>query len=397
MFSRKAYFTITTKFLILFINFALVVFTTQIWGSEGRGIIAMVIADISIITIFSNIFCGSTIAYHAPRLSRNQLFTTAITGAILISTSGAFLFSFITGFEYFVPLIFISLILSLTAAIISYLLGKSEISKYNLVSLFGPLSIAIAILLLYFVLNKTTLTTYFLAYCLGSGTVLIAAIIWLFKKEPFKWSGMNLISIKKVLNYGVSHEINTLLQFLNYRISYYFVIKLLGIKQLGVFSIAVSISEAFWIISRGLSAIHFSNVINSDNSDDNRLETVSYVKQSFWVSLLLIGIAVLIPDSVYKFVFGFDFAETRILIIYLIPGIIAIAVSNLYDQYFSGTGNLKILTVKYSIGLALTIISLPLLIKHLDLKGVCISIDISYLLSSIFIWYMFKKSGRSHE
>jgi O-antigen/teichoic acid export membrane protein len=395
MLSRNTYITITTKFLILLINFGLVIFTTQIWGSEGRGEIAMVIADISIITIFSNIFCGSTIAYHAPKLNRNLLLTIAQIGAILVSLSGAIVFSYITGFDYFLPLLLISLLLSLTVAIMSYLLGKNKISNYNLLGLAGPLSIGIALLFLYFILKKTSVSTYFSAYYLGTGLILIIAMIGLINKEPFTWPGLNFIEIKNVLSYGVTNEINSFLQFLNYRISYYFIIKMLGLSQLGVFSIAVSVSEAFWVISRSLSAIHFSNVINSKNPEKNRDETIRYVKQSFWISLVLISISVIIPGDVYRFIFGHDFANTRTLIIYLIPGIIAIAVSNIYDQYFSGTGRLKVLTIKYSIGLILTLCLLPFLIARMGLKGVCIAIDISYIISSVFIWYMFTKSGHS--
>ena len=85
MLSKNTTFTIGSKFIILLANFALVVFSTQRWGSEGRGEIALVIANISIITIFSNIFCGSTIAYHAPRLQRDFLLAVSLAGAIIIS------------------------------------------------------------------------------------------------------------------------------------------------------------------------------------------------------------------------------------------------------------------------------------------------------------------------
>ncbi|HKK42864.1 MAG TPA: polysaccharide biosynthesis C-terminal domain-containing protein [Bacteroidales bacterium] len=382
---------------MLLTNFAVVVFTTHVWGSEGRGIIAMVIADVSIITIFSNIFCGSTIAFHSPKLTRDQLFTIAAPGAILVSSAGTIVFSFISGFHYFVPLLLISLILSLKAAIISYLLGKNKINNYNTLSLAGPVLIAITIVVLYYLLGKRTVDTYFTALYLASGLVLTAATILLFIKEPFTRPVINLSHVKDVLGYGSVNELNTLLQFLNYRISYYFIIKLLGIKQLGIFSIAVAVSEAFWIISRSLSAIHFSNVINADNHETTRKDTVSYVKQSFWISLFLTVFAILVPGPVYKFIFGHDFSQTRTLILYLIPGIIAIAVSNIYDQYFSGTGKLKILTIEYSIGLILTIILLPVLITNLKLKGACISIDIAYLASSLFIFFMFRKSGSQHK
>jgi hypothetical protein len=51
MISKNTTFTIGSKFIILLANFALVVFTTQRWGSEGRGEIALVFANISLTKI----------------------------------------------------------------------------------------------------------------------------------------------------------------------------------------------------------------------------------------------------------------------------------------------------------------------------------------------------------
>jgi len=80
MLSKNTTLTIIAKFVILLANFALVVFTTRMWGSEGRGEIALVLANITIITIFSNVFCGSTVAYHASRVQRETLLTLSFTG-----------------------------------------------------------------------------------------------------------------------------------------------------------------------------------------------------------------------------------------------------------------------------------------------------------------------------
>jgi hypothetical protein len=84
MLSKNTTFTIGSKFIILFANFLIVVITTQILGSAGRGEIALIIANISVITILNNILCGSTIAFHAPKLPRDFLLTTSLAGAVVL-------------------------------------------------------------------------------------------------------------------------------------------------------------------------------------------------------------------------------------------------------------------------------------------------------------------------
>jgi len=397
MLSRNTSLTIITKFIILLANFGLVVFTTRTWGSDGRGEIALVLANISIISIFSNIFCGSTIAYHAPVLQRNLLISTSFSGAFVISLSGAIIFSLVFGSGYFLPLFLISLLMSLTTAISTYWLGKNNIKNYNLLTLLNPLLILAALLILYFIFKKTALNTIYPAYYAGIGIVLLFGIAGLAEKETFRAFKIGSSEIISIMRYGVSNEFNYLIQFLNYRLSYYFIARMLGLSQLGVFSIVVSVSEAVWIISRSMSAIHFSNVINSDDQLKSRHETIVFVKQSFLISSLVLALSAFIPQSVYQFVFGNEFGIVRTLIIYLLPGILAISVSNLFGHYFAGKGKLNVVRNKSLIGLIATLILLPLLIRKYQLTGVCITLNISYILSSLYLWLSFRKEGKSGD
>lgn len=391
MLSGNTKLTILTKFIILLANFGLVVFTTRIWGSDGRGEIALVIANVSIITIFSNIFCGSTIAYHTPRIQRNMLLGLSLAGALVISFSGALIFSLLFGFRYFLPLYLIAFLLSLTTSASSHWLGSNKIKHYNLISLLNPLLILTFLLVFYSVFGITSLNVVYLAYYSGICIALIVSIIILARQESFKMPELSFPAAKSVLKYGINNEFNYLIQFLSYRISYYFIAALMGIAELGVFSVAIAVSEAVWIISRSMSAIHFANVINSADRIKMRHETVSLAKQSLLISSMIMIIPILLPEQVYRFVFGEEFGSVRILILYLFPGIVAISASNLFGHYFAGTGKLKILTKKSLIGLVSTIILLPLLIKKYQLAGVCISLNISYILSSLYLWLKFRK------
>lgn len=397
MLSRNTIITIATKSSILLLNFALVVFTTHLWGSAGRGEIALVIANISIINLLSNIFCGSTISFHAPRFGLNFLMIVSFSGALLISLSGAAVFSIILEYRYFIYLFFISLFLSLTSSISSYWLGRSNFMTYNLLTLLLPLLILVPLTMIYFIFHKTSLNTYFNAYLAGSGLLLIIGIITLSNTRPFNFHDINISGIRSIIIYGGKNEINSLIQFITYRLSYFFIAKYLGLIQLGIFSVAVAISEAFWVISRSMSAIHYSNVLNSKDNLKSRKETKLLVKQSFFITMVLLCVSMLIPESIYRFIFGKEFGEIKSFIFYIIPGIISVAVSNIYDQYFSGTGDLLAIRYRSLIGLGLITILMPLLINKYQLTGICISINVSYILSAIYIWIKFKNETKLDE
>ncbi len=395
MMSRDTILTILSKGLTLLVNFFIVVFTARIWGSEGRGEIALVIANVSVITIFGNIFCGSTVAYNAPFRQRELLLTISLAGAILTSAAGAAVFSLFFRNDYFTPLFLISFLVSINSAIAVYWLGKKDITKYNLLSLLGPCLILCFLILLYYVFGKTNLDTYFKAYYIGYGTLLFLAAASLAGERSFTKPDFMHGSLKGILSYGIKNEFNNLLQFLNYRLSYYFVAFLLGLNELGIFAIAVSIAEAVWIISRSMSAVHFSHVINSEDKTRSVDEAILYAGQSFLISIIILFFAFILPETLYSQIFGAEFSGLKKIIIYLAPGIIAIAVSNIFDHYFSGRGKLNLLMNRSFIGLAVTLLALPLMLKKFQLTGACMAVDLSYIFSSLYLWIMFRKEIRT--
>jgi O-antigen/teichoic acid export membrane protein len=394
MLSKNSTITTGSKFIILLANFLIVVVTTQILGSSGRGEIALIIANISLITILNSILCGSTIAFHSPKMSRDLLLLISLAGAVVFSLSGSVIFSLIFSFKYFLPLFGISMLTSLSNSMSMYWLGKNNFKWYNILTIINPVLVLIYLLFMFFILRLQTIEDCFSAYYFGLGTAFIVGFSGLARIEKFRWPHFGFSDFKELFSYGFNNELNYFIQFLNYRLSYFFIAEYLGLSQLGVFSIVVSIAEAVWVFSKSISAVHFSNVINSPDQLSSHSATTVFSRQSFWISLLLLGLGVVIPRSFYQFVFGSEFGNVKTFILYLIPGVIAIAVSNLYGHYFAGIGKLGVLRNKSLIGLGATLILLPLLITKYQLTGVCITLNVSYLLSSLYLYFSFRKERK---
>ena len=236
-----------------------------------------------------------------------------------------------------------------------------------------------------------------MAYYLGYGILFVTGIVMMAAEQPFQKPVVSFLLYKRNISYGISNEFNYLLQFLNYRLSYYFIVSILGLAQLGIFSVAVAITEAVWITSRSMSAVHFSNVINSDDQLKNRNEASAFARQSFIISNILLAAAIIVPDNIYLMIFGEEFSGIKKFILYMSPGIVAIAVSNLYGHYFAGEGQLNILRNKSLIGLAISLVMLPVLVKRYQLIGACISLDVSYILSSLYLWIQFRREKKYTE
>jgi O-antigen/teichoic acid export membrane protein len=205
---------------------------------------------------------------------------------------------------------------------------------------------------------------------------------------------LNISDAKKIFHYGVKSETSYFFQFLNYRASYFFISAWLGLGSLGLFSVAIALTEAIWIISKSISSVHYSNIINTDDPVQRIKLTEKAALNSFLFSFAAIIIIYFIPEDIFTYAFGKDFTGIKPLIVYMFPGVIAIAVSNIYGHYFSGIGKMNILIIKSLLGLILTIAFIFILLKKYELTGACIILNISYITSSLYLYFMFRKEKK---
>ena len=130
--------TILSKSLILLLNFAVVVMTTQLWGADGRGAVDIFVADLSLISIFANVFTGSSVSFFFSRLGTSKLATAAYLWSFVVATAGALvLMAF--GRLTEAPFLFAAAsLMGLIAFHNSLFVGDQKIGYYNLLTPGGP-------------------------------------------------------------------------------------------------------------------------------------------------------------------------------------------------------------------------------------------------------------------
>ena len=124
------------------------------------------------------------------------------------------------------------------------------------------------------------------------------------------------------------------------------------------------------------------------------MQTKISMKMSFYLTLFLIIIILLIPSTIYPLVFGKDFMNVKLIITILSPGILAIAISNILGFYFAGIHQLRILTLKSLIGLLFTVLVSFYAIPKWGIVAACVISSLSYCLSSIYLFWKFYQTTR---
>ncbi len=244
------------------------------------------------------------------------------------------------------------------------------------------------IIIVYFI-KITSVNAYFIAQISCFTLLFVTSAMQLTKKATFKGVSLSKNTGFQLFNYGWKIQLSTFLQFLNSRLSFYFLEYFKGIVSVGIFSVGIAFSEAVWTVSRSLSVMLYSDVVNSTDSNSAIERTKISLRISFLVTLLFLFIMLMIPAEWYARIFGKDFGQTKEIILWLSPGILAIAVSNIIGYYFAGINKLRILNVKSMAGVIFTIISSFYLVPKWGIRGACIINSASYCISSGVLFWRF--------
>ena len=138
-----------------------------------------------------------------------------------------------------------------------------------------------------------------------------------------------------------------------------------------IFSIGVSLSEIVWKLSGSISTVQYSQLLSQNKNHEARRVTTKIAWLCCGVTLLFLLIAFMIPAPIYGWFFGDEFAEAKSILMFLSPGVLAVAISNVWGHYFSAFGELKILILKSFSGVVVAFVLSLVLVPMLGVEGAC--------------------------
>jgi O-antigen/teichoic acid export membrane protein len=383
--------TLFTKILSAVFSLAIVMLTTHVFGPEGRGEISLISADLTIVLLFSQILGGSSLVYLYSRESPFLLLLSAIVWAIISPLIVLPIMNALGWIEhdYFIHLIFLSLLMGVSSCFQVLVLGAEKIMAYNVLNLMITLIAFFSLAAFFFIFQCTTPFYYVISLYISYSISLMAGAVasqHLLKETSFKGIGQ---TVKRAFQRGATVQFSNIVQFFNYRLSLFFLNQ--HMASLGIFSISLVLAEAVWLIGNSISLVHFSHVSNEKNKDHSQRQAFLFAKISFWATLACVLILALSPSYVYSFVFGVRFGAVKLATLALCPGILAIGFGMVFSHYFAGTGRFKINNMAAVFGLIVKIPACLFLIPRYLEVGAGLACSISYMASFIFLYVCFKR------
>jgi O-antigen/teichoic acid export membrane protein len=372
-----------------------VVFITQFWGAEGKGLQAIFIANLSLITTVTNIFTNSSVSYFVRKVGASKLFTQACIWTFISSSVGVFLCYYFDRYSFSIFLLISCLLTGYITFHNALYIGMQKIKYYNLITILQPLFLLIFLFLLYNT-KQSNYYDYFYAYIFSLVIVIVIAQ-FLTKKTAGKLKLQLDFSVtKRSFNYGFQNELSNFFQFFVTRLSFYFVLYYLGEISLGIFSTGVAISESILIISKSISMVQYSKIIKKGNTQDSQNGVITVSIFSVLFSFFCVVVLLLIPKFVFGYVFGPEFSEVKQIILLVSPGILFLSFSTVYGHFFAAIGKMKILVLKSMMGAILTLLLSIILVPLWKLNGACITTSIVHFICSaiIIIYFIMVKKHK---
>lgn len=387
--------TLFTKGSIAILNFLIVVITSKYLGSDGRGVISLLVLNITVILLINDLVGGGALVYLVPRINfRQLLFPSYIWGLL----SGCILATLINRFHiidqnYYTYMLPLSILLNFTSINNALLIGREMINKANMVSFVQVISLLAGLFIAVFGLNNHEPSGYFISLIVSYLISLVLGIIFLSKKSAIQSPKQKKV-LQIIIKNGFKIQLGNISQLINYRLAYYLLAFFsVSNSKIGVYATGVAICESVWVISNSISMVQYARIANMQDLSEAREITLRLSKISFALTILTLLVLLLLPVSFYTFIFGDDFREIPLVLRTLCLGVASFGLTGIFSHYFSGIGKLQVSSLSSVVGLLATIPLGIILVSRFGIIGAGLTSTISYLLSAMFLTFMFVKDS----
>lgn len=394
---KKILSTLFARVLLAVLTFILAIITSRYLGPGGKGDISLFMLNLTVVQLVNNFVGGGYLVYLIPRKNFMQLLVVSYAWALLSALIIPYALSYLhlLDSEQITPLIIISLLFSIFSINTMVFMGKEEIGSYNLVSLLQAMGTIIGFLFGLEYLKILNITSYIYAMYFSLGFSLIISFVLIVKHfEKISFESLIDTSLEMIQKGFVVQAANTA-QLLSYRLSFYILDQFPnGRKEVGIYSIAIAVSEAVWLISQSVSLVLYARISNSNDVHYSQRITIALIKIVFAATFIGIGILLCFPASFYILIFGEGFGEVRYLLFPLSAGVITLSVGIILSAYFVGNGKPKVSAIASSIGLLTTLIVGFILIPEYGMMGAAITASASYITGVMYQFYRFVRETK---
>ena len=378
------------------------IITARLLGAEGKGIIGIYTQNIILINLLFGLGLNQAATYFSSKAKNNLgpilkfglfhsiislIITVSLALVLFLKNHGYTMIPEIDDFYWAYIYMSVSIILNQGNGYINAVLfGSQEYREANKLSILKAIISTILFSSLYAFgdrINNSMIIQVMIVSLIGNGLQLLLGLKG-FNRLKIEWEQpLTIQQIKSFYLFSKDGYLSSILNYINYRIDIFILAYYVPISEIGIYLLAVNLSQMFWLVSDSFSKILIPIFTKKPLTQFRisiifrfvRLHGTAVIMLSFIVSVLS---PLLIPT-----IFGDEFSETALLLNILLIGNLFACSSKVLSIIPFASNNLRINVIATSIGVAFTLIFDFTLIPIYGSIGAAIASSISYL--SIFI------------
>lgn len=385
--------TFITRIFSTILNLILALVIARVLGAAGKGESIFIVTIITCTLYFANLFGNQVLVYTLAKNNFSTVYTISFFWSFFIVAIQYVFISLFFGFnfEYVFHLCLLTFIQSLINLFQITLLAKQKVKTYNFLSILQVfLNVAFLMLLIYG-FNRVAISSYIIALYLSSIFTLLCSLYFSYEYLKTYTFKIDIAEVKTMIYTGFQYQLFDFMQFIMLRFSVFLLFRFEGKVSLGIYSIGLSILEAFWIFSRSSATISYVKISNQNNDRYSSLLTLELLKASLIFTLVMIIIFCALPDQVYMFVFGKQYALLKTYMKWQLPGTFMFNIFIVLSAYFSGKGMVYVNLIASSAGAFFAILFGYLLILRYEMSGTAFTSTLAFTSGSIILLLFFHK------
>ncbi|PTO78184.1 oligosaccharide flippase family protein [Vibrio splendidus] len=277
---------------------------------------------------------------------------------------------------------------------LSILQAKENFSTMNVLLLLQPA------LLLFFVFILLAYNSFNIELLLYTYALTLMIVCLISTRQVINRVGIGGVKHKqvklilgKIVPYGIKSYVTNLCAVLNYKADMFILAALSGISAVGIYTVAVQISERLTVFSQAISLVVLPRL--SSTAEGKALILSKIFRLSLIFQLIISVIFVAMLQALIVFLFGIEFESAVLTGWVLIPGMLFISLNRILANYFASEG-LPMVNFKCSlIALIFNILLNVMLIPDFSYLGAAIATSFSYLINLMLtVFFLIRHDSR---
>jgi O-antigen/teichoic acid export membrane protein len=269
------------------------------------------------------------------------------------------------------------------------LLGLQAVRAYNGIELLsGGLGLGVIVGLLAFrVLDVASLV---IVSSILAVVVCVLAVRAVGARASLSWT-LDWGMLRAGVGYGIIFFVNNLLAFLLLKSDFFLVNHFLGTGSVGIYSVAVQISDVLLLVPTTLGTLLFPRLSATEDSIERTHTCLQFARLTAGGMGLLCALAGFLSPVLIPILFGASFYPAWKPLALLLPGIWLLALENVLVMYLAATRLPLWIPGLWLVGLSLNVGLNVWLLPHFGLTAAAMTSSLAYAIVAIGIFSLFRR------